>query len=83
MLSLFVTQVVQILNKMKLNDYIEIFEKECVTGEVLVDCDEDMLKVELKISNRLHRMRLMSLIKGSVQIWQQLESGRPSSSCEQ
>lgn len=66
---------------MKLTEYAEIFERECVNGEMLADCEEDMLKVELAISNRLHRRRLMSLINGNPQIWQQLE--RPFAAAEQ
>ena len=63
----------QILEKMKLTEYTEIFERECVNGEMLAACEEDMLKVELAVTNRLHRRRLMSLINGNPQIWQQLE----------
>lgn len=70
------SQVLQILTLMKLEAHLEMFEKEAITGEVLAGCDEDMLKTELNITSRLHRMKLLALIRGNPQTWHQLENSK-------
>lgn len=56
----------EILHGLKIPQYAEVFTKEDVTGWILVNCTDAMLENELLVSSRLHRMRLMQLIKGMV-----------------
>ena len=41
-----------------------MFKKEQFDGQLLLECDEAMLKEDLKISNRLHRKRLLLIAQG-------------------
>jgi hypothetical protein len=51
---------------MGLKSYQEKFEQEQVNGEILSECDEEVLKTDLGISSKLHRMRLLKVISGKV-----------------
>jgi hypothetical protein len=49
---------------MKLNQYAEMFKEESIDGEILAECDDELLEQELHISNKLHRSRLLKVITG-------------------
>ncbi len=57
-------QVLNLLKAMDLQQYVEIFRQQHVDGDILSDCDEDILQNELKIQSRLHRLRLQRVISG-------------------
>lgn len=57
-------QVLKLLEAMDLQQYIETFRQQHINGDILMDCDEDILKNELKVKSRLHRMRLQRVITG-------------------
>ena len=40
------------------------FESEEITGDILAECNEDILKRELGVSSRIHQIKLMKLITG-------------------
>lgn len=61
-------QILELLDKMNLSQYKDIFEIECITGEILVECDENVFEKELCITNRLHIIRLMKLVKGQISV---------------
>ena len=56
--------MLDLLKKMGLEQYQETFRSEMVTGEVLAECDEDVLQHELGISTKIHRTKLMKMIRG-------------------
>ncbi len=49
---------------MNLKQYVEIFSEEHIDGELLIECDEDILETDLSVSRKLHRNRLMKVISG-------------------
>ena len=49
---------------MSLKLYQETFRREQVNGEILSECDEEVLMNDLGVSSKLHRMRLMKVISG-------------------
>ena len=57
-------QVCELLGAMDLSQYKEAFTRESVTGELLADCDNDILQSDLSVTSRLHRLRLMKVISG-------------------
>ena len=61
---------------MELSQYKETFLKEQISGDILLQCDNQILEVELKISSRLHRLRLMQVIDGKVSVQQLLHDSR-------
>ena len=61
---LLCTQVLQILKEMNMEDYHPLFARQQINGEVLSQCDDRFLQQELQIKSKLHRIRLMGLIKG-------------------
>lgn len=49
---------------MKLSEYSKVFEEECIDGEILAECTDDLLEKELHITNKIHRKRLLKVISG-------------------
>ena len=60
----FVVQVLELLDVMGLKQYQEKFRTEQVTGEILSECDEQVLTDDLGVSSKLHRIKLMKVITG-------------------
>ena len=52
------------LGVMELVQYKEAFSRESVSGEILADCDDDILHNDLGVASRLHRLRLMKVVSG-------------------
>lgn len=48
-------QVLDLLEAMELNQYKEMFSKEQISGDVLVELGQDDLKEELGVHSKLHR----------------------------
>ena len=44
--------------------YQDKFVTEQVNGEILSECDEEVLKTDLGVTSKLHRMRLLKVISG-------------------
>ena len=63
-LTHFALQVLALLDTMQLREYKGKFNTEVVSGAILVDIDDTILKDELGISSRLHRLRLLKVISG-------------------
>ena len=61
-------QVIQLLQQLGLEQYEPSFLREGITGELLLECDEDLLQNELEVKSKLHRLRLLRIIKGSVDL---------------
>jgi len=56
--------VLELLDAMGLKQYQDQFKTEQITGEILLECDDDMLASDLGVSSKLHRKRLMKVISG-------------------
>ena len=65
---LFLLQILELLDNMNLSEYKEVFSKECITGEILLELDESILTNELCITNRIHRIRLMKIVSGQMSV---------------
>jgi len=52
------------LNLAGLSQYKEIILAEHVNGEVLADCDDNILERDLGIKSKIHRMRFLTVIQG-------------------
>lgn len=52
------------LDAMGLGQHRDTFLGEQINGEILMECGEEILEKELRISSRLHRVRIMKLISG-------------------
>ena len=59
---------------MGMEQYCETFRKQQINGDILTDCDDDILQNELKITSRLHRIRLLRIISGQYSV-QKIMSG--------
>ena len=49
---------------MKLQQYLPRFQEEEISGDLLLELNEEILQKELGVANRIHRMRIMKLING-------------------
>ncbi len=58
------TQVQKLLEAMGLKQYLGNFKEEQVNGEILSECDEEVLQNDLGVASKLHRMRLLKVISG-------------------
>ena len=58
------TQILKLLEKMSLEMYKESFKREQITGEILSECDEEVLLNDLDVKSKLHRMRILKVISG-------------------
>lgn len=66
--SLNMDEVQSVLAKNGLEQYADVFRKERIDGGILSMLGDDDLRLELKIESRLHRLRLMRIISGDVNI---------------
>lgn len=58
--------MLDLLDFMGFKSYQENFKREQVNGEILSECDEDVLTNDLGVSSKLHRMRIMKVISGKL-----------------
>ena len=56
--------MLNLLDSMSLEKYQENFKREQVNGEILSECDEEVLTNDLGVSSKLHRIKLMKVISG-------------------
>lgn len=64
LLTMTTDEVLSLLTVLGLKQYKKIFQRERINGRFLLECDEEILKTDLGITNKLHRMRLMMFIAG-------------------
>ena len=57
--------MLSLLAALNMSQYQKNFEEEQVDGEVLIECDDEVLRTELNVSSLIHRKKLMSVINGS------------------
>ncbi len=48
-----------------MSQYQNMFLTEQVDGEILCECDDEVLRTELSITNLIHRKKLTSIVNGS------------------
>ena len=64
--TIFQVQSVLIANG--LEQYLDLFRKERIDGGILSLLEDNDLRLELRIESRLHRLRLLRIINGDVNI---------------
>ena len=57
-------QVQNLLATMNLSQYKDVFFKEMISGEILLECNETDLENELNVKSKIHRLRLMKIVNG-------------------
>ena len=62
--ALLIVQVLDLLDVMGMRQYAEKFKQEQVNGEILAECDEQVLTDDLGVTSKLHRMRLIKIVSG-------------------
>lgn len=65
-----------VLDTLGLSSYKQTFQEQCITGEVLAECTDEVLHSELDITSKLHRIKLLGVIKGSAHTWALVNSKR-------
>ncbi len=58
--------MLNLLDVMSMKQYQDKFKQEQVNGEILSECDEEVLKNDLGVSSKLHRMRLLKIVLGII-----------------
>ena len=49
---------------MGMREYQDTFSQHAIDGEILADCDDEILQQELHVSSKLHRLKLKKIITG-------------------
>ena len=62
------SKVLRLLENMGLEQYTPTFKQEQINGDILSTCDDAILKDELSVTSRLHRMRLLRVIEGTYSV---------------
>jgi len=58
------TQIEELLIAMDLEQYTASFKTEHITGAILLECSDEILEMELGVTLKVHRIRLMNIITG-------------------
>ena len=58
-----IVQVLGMLDAIGLPQYKEAFSREAIDGELFAVLDDETLANELGVASRIHRVRLLKLIK--------------------
>ena len=58
------SQVLQLLQAADITENFENISQECITGDILVELDDDVLNFELGITKRVQRLKLLRIIDG-------------------
>lgn len=56
-------KVVALLQSAGLEQYETVLRKECIDGDVFCELDEPTLEKEFFVASKLHRLRIMKLIR--------------------
>jgi len=70
-----------LLEAMDLGRYCEEFQREHITGEILAECNEEVLQQELGMVSKIHRIRLMKIISGQHTARSYLRTWNPYTVC--
>ena len=57
-------QILKLLHSLELQQYKAVFVAEEISGEILVECDEEVLQQDLGMTNQAHIAKLMEVIQG-------------------
>ncbi|XP_019855669.1 PREDICTED: uncharacterized protein LOC109584380 isoform X2 [Amphimedon queenslandica] len=69
-ISLYNTaEVGDLLVAMGLSEYVSKFKEEMIDGQMLLELDDELLKEELGMNKKLHRLRLTMVIKGTQSVY--------------
>lgn len=71
-MNLTSTQVVQLLAEIGIDD-LQVVSQENVTGDILIELNEEDLEKELGIKRKIHRLKVMKVLKGSVAVSEYLK----------
>ena len=58
----------ELLDAMDIPQYKQHFKKEQVNGTILAILDDEMLKDDLKVGSKLHRIRLLKVFSGDISV---------------
>ena len=66
-------QVLQLLQAAGITENFENISQECITGDILVELDDDVLHFELGITKRVQRLKLLKIIDGTRPVTQYIK----------
>ncbi len=52
------------LTAMNMGQYVEAFKAELISGEILSELNDEVLRDELGITSKIHRIKLLKIIDG-------------------
>ena len=70
--------MVQLLAEVGVED-LHLVSQESITGDILVELNEEELETELGIKKKIHRLKVMKIINGSNPVTDYLKMPEPNS----
>ena len=71
-------QVLQLLAEVGMED-LQLVSHENLTGDILIELNEEELETELGIKKRIQRLKVMKVINGSKAVTEYLKIAEPNS----
>ena len=53
-----------VLSRLRLSQYRDVFDKEAITGSLLLDLHDESILIELGMNSRLHQLKIQRLLDG-------------------
>ena len=66
-------QIGRLLEEMKLTEYVTTFKEESIDGRMLFELDDEVMRDELGVNKKLHRLKILMIVQGTRSVTRYLQ----------
>ena len=66
-------QIGRLLEEMKLTEYVTKFQEERIDGRMLFELDDQVMRNELGMNKKLHRLKILMIVQGTRSVTRYLQ----------
>ena len=66
-------QIGRLLEEMKLTEYVTTFKEESIDGCMLFELDDEVMRDELGMNKKLHRLKILMIVQGTRSVTRYLQ----------
>ena len=66
-------QIGRLLEEMKLTEYVTTFKEESIDGRMLFELDDEVMRNELGVNKKLHRLKILMIVQGTRSVTRYLQ----------
>ena len=66
-------QIGRLLEEMKLTEYVTTFKEEGIDGRMLFELDDEVMRDELGVNKKLHRLKILMIVQGTRSVTRYLQ----------